>query len=145
MTERGLFVAQAGGFVPFDQRGRNLLDQQIRKNIAGKPVFMSVRTARNPEFSALAHVVFTKLADALGVPMEAIKVFLKEQTGRYDLVKLPGGTVVKLPHSVSFAAMSEEQFRAFWDDCLPVIFEKLLGGVSSKEYDDIMEAIQGKR
>lgn len=143
MIDKGLFTITPEGFVPQDQRAVDLHASLMRKDYH-KPVFLSVRTARNPEFSALAHVVFTKLADGLGVPMDAIKNYLKEQTGRFDLVKMPDGSYVRLRRSVRFSAMSEEQFRAFWNESLPIIFEKLLGRVKSKEYQEIVELLDGK-
>ncbi len=144
MNDKGLFKITTFGFEPHDKRARDMHAELIRKQY-GKPVFLSVRTARNPEFSAMAHVVFSKLADGLGVPMEAVKNYLKEQTGRYDLVKLPDGTIIKLRHSVAFSAMSQEQFSAFWQDCLPVIYDKLLGGQPSETYREIVDILAGKR
>jgi hypothetical protein len=142
-NSKGLFKATPEGFAPFDRRARDLHTKLFNRH-DGKPVFFTVRTARNPEFSALAHLVFTKLADGLGVPMDAVKNYLKEQTGRFDLVKMPDGSVIKQRHSVSFSAMSEEDFRAFWNDALPIILEKLLGGVRSKEYREICDILEGK-
>lgn len=143
MKGKGLFVAHPGGFTPYDENARKVLNKLLLKH-ADRPVFMSVRTARNPEFSAMAHVVFGKLADGLGVPMDAVKQFLKEATGRFDVVRMPNGTLQKLHHSVSFESMTEEQFRAFWNDALPIILERLLGGVRSDVYDDIVNIISGK-
>ena len=142
MNSKGLFRVTSEGFVPFDRRSRDLHSKLARRD-DGKPVFLTVRTARNPEFSALAHVVFGKLAKGLGVPIEVIKAYIKEQIGLYDLVRLPNGTVIKMRHSVAFSAMGEEQFREFWKYAQPVIFEKLLGGVRSKEYDEIVAIIEG--
>jgi hypothetical protein len=144
VTDKGLFTITAEGFVPHDQRAVDMHAEMMRKDYH-KPVFLTLRTARNPEFSAMAHVVFSKLADGLGVPMDAIKNYLKEQTGRYDLVKMPDGGVVKLRKSVRFSAMTEPEFRAFWDEALPIIFEKLLGRVKSKEYQEILDVLDGKR
>jgi hypothetical protein len=148
MIDKGLFTITPHGFEPHDERAHTLHQRLLAQDVTrheGKPVFMSVRTARNPEFSALAHVVFSKLADGLGVPMDAIKNYLKEQTGRFDLVKMPDGSFIKLRKSVRFSAMSEEQFRAFWDEALPIIFERLLGKVKSVEYRDIVDILDGKR
>ena len=147
MNDKGLFTVTPHGFEPHDQRAHTLHQRLLAQDVArheAKPVFMTVRTARNPEFSALAHVVFSKLADGLGVPMDAIKNYLKEQTGRFDLVKMPDGSYVRLRKSVRFSAMSEEQFRAFWNESLPIIFERLLGRVKSKEYQEIVELLDGK-
>lgn len=144
MNDKGLFRPTPAGFVPFEKRAADLLDTLLKRN-DGKPVFMTVRTARNPEFSALAHVVFSLLADGLGVPMDAIKNYLKEQSGRFHLTKMPDGSVIKTRHSVAFSAMSEEQFRVFWEDCLPIIYEKLLGGVPSETYQQIVDVLTGRR
>ena len=144
MNDKGLFKATMEGFAPFDRRGRDLHAKLLART-DHKPVFFTVRTARNPEFSSMAHVVFSKLADGCGVSIDAIKAFLKEETGRYDMVKMPTGKVLTLRRSVAFSAMTNEQFSAFWQDALPIIYEKLLGGVPSKEYDEIAAIIQGKR
>lgn len=144
MNDKGLFRATPAGFVPFEKRAADMLDSLLKRN-DGKPIFLTVRTARNPEFSAMAHVVFSLLADGLGVPMDAIKNYLKEQTGRFDLIKMPDGSVIKLRRSVAFSAMKEEDFRAFWTDCLPIIYEKLLGGVKSETYDQIVDVLGGNR
>jgi hypothetical protein len=144
MNNKGLFNVSPDGFVPRDERARDMHRILFKRN-DGKPVFFTVRTARNPEFSAMAHVVFSKLADGLGVPMDAVKAYLKEQTGRFDLVKMPDGSTTRLRHSIAFSAMSEEDFRAFWTDALPVIYEKLLGGVPSETYQQIVDVLTGKR
>lgn len=144
MTDRGLFTVTDEGFEPHDDRALELHRRLRSTARASRPVFLTVRSPRNPEFNALAHVVFHKLADGLGVPMEAVKAFLKEQTGRFDVVKMPDGSFVKLRKSVSFESMSEEQFRAFWNDCLPVILERLLGGVKSSTYQEIVDILAGK-
>lgn len=143
MNSKGLFTVSPDGFVPRDERAREMHRILLMRN--GKPVFFTVRTARNPEFSAMAHVVFSLLADGLGVPMDAVKAYLKEQTGRFDLVKMPDGSVTKLRHSIAFSAMGEEDFRAFWTDALPVIYEKLLGGMPSETYQRIVDVLAGKR
>lgn len=141
MNRKGLFNATAAGFVPADRRGRDLLSSL---QTHGKPVFLTVRTARNPEFSALAHLVFAKVAAGIGVPMPVLKAYLKDRTGRYDLALMPDGNRVKVRHSVAFEAMSEEQFREFWNDVGPIITEELLGGVASKERDEIVDIMNGK-
>lgn len=139
----GLFTLTEQGFRPHDDRGRELHSRLLAGANPSKPVFMTVRTARNPEFSAMAHSVFTKIADGIGVPMEAVKMYLKERCGLYDTVLMPAGDTVKVYKSMSFSAMSEEQFRTFWEGALPIITGELLGGVSSKEADEIVRIIGG--
>src|SRR5215831_7803142 len=131
----GIFNVTETALVPLDARAKELCRTfNYRKD--NRPVMVTIRTPRNPRFSSMAHVVFSKLANGLGVPMEAIKAFLKEQTGRFDLVKMPDGTVIKLRHSTKFESMDENEFRAFWDDALPVVYE-MLGKMPSKEYQEI--------
>jgi hypothetical protein len=58
---------------------------------------------------------------------------------------MPDGSVTKLRLSIAFSAMGEEDFRAFWTDALPVIYEKLLGGMPSETYQQIVDVLAGKR
>lgn len=143
MNDKGLFKTTPVGFVPFDRRAREL-HATLLKRADDKPVFFTVRTARNPEFSAMAHVVFSKLAEGLGTNIDVIKAYLKDATGRYDVIQLRNGSTVKLRKSVAFSAMTQEQFSAFWNDCLPIIYERLLGGVPSQEYREICDILEGK-
>lgn len=142
MSGRGLFRATLDGMVPVDRQGRELWAQLLRREPRDRPVYMNVRTPRNPEFSALAHLVFTKIAEGLGQPMDAVKMYLKERTGRFDVVQVNGKTMHRY-HSVSFASMTEEQFRDFWRDCEPIIVGELLGGLKSRERDEIVAIMNG--
>ncbi len=149
MADKGLFFSDALGLRPMDGRAREIVAREHRGD---KPLFVTVRTPRNPEFNALAHVVFRMIAEAIGVPLEAVKMWLKEKTGRYDIVtvKPRKGTQarkarpkdVKLYHSLAFESMSEEAFRAFWVDSEPFIAQ-LIGGFDSDEGRKILAIMNG--
>ncbi len=59
---------------------------------------------------------------------ERLLVALKIRLGRYDLMKLPNGKAVPVPHSISFAKMDHEDFQKFMDDAMEVICSEVLGG-----------------
>ena len=64
---------------------------------------------------------------------ERLLVALKLRLGRYDLCELPArngrpGKVVPVPHSISFAEMSQDEFARFKEEAERVICEEVLPG-----------------
>lgn len=63
---------------------------------------------------------------------EQLLVALKVRLGYYDLLALPNGKRVPVPHSISFAKMPQDDFQKFMDQSLVVICEDILGGYDSE-------------
>jgi Protein of unknown function (DUF1367) len=140
MKKKGVFVRTLGAVTPFDSRA-----EEIIGSIAlGQKVLMYVQTARYPEHHSLAWAVFQRIGEAIGEPAEVVAAFLKKETGRFDWMRLPDGTVLPVLHSIAFESMSQEEFQKFWNDALVVIFEKLLPDIPEKGYREIMDIIEGK-
>lgn len=72
---------------------------------------------------------------------QQLLVALKVQLGRYDLLALPSGKVVPVPHSVSFSEMSQDDFMAFFNEAIQLICDKVLGGYNP---DDLINEVCSK-
>ncbi len=64
---------------------------------------------------------------------ERLLVALKIRLGRYDLMKMPNGKIVPVPHSISFAAMTQDQFQTFMDEAVNLICSEVLPGTASEK------------
>ena len=140
MEAKGVFNVGKGALLPSDERARDLM----RAMKTGDKVLVKVHRARNPEHNALAHVVFQRIADATGMTMDAIKLWLKWETGYVDIVAMPNGKRIAAPRSLKFESMSQDEFQSWWDEALPIINEKVMGKLPPKEFEEIRRIIAGK-
>lgn len=86
-----------------------------------KPLKVEVRQERNLQHHKLFWALCQRLGDALGMEAEAISDVLKIATGHCTIVRTTTYGELKLPKSISFAAMDQAAFRDFFDKCLIVI------------------------
>ncbi len=63
---------------------------------------------------------------------ERLLVALKVRLGRYDLMKMPNGKIVPVPHSISFGAMTQGEFQTFFDEAVNLICSEVLPGTTSE-------------
>ena len=139
MESKALFLVTNGALLPADDRGRDML-KDLKM---GDKVLVKVHRARNPEHNALAHVVFDRIAKAIGQPMDVVKLWLKWETGRVDLVKMPNGQHIPNPRSLKFESMSQDEFQSFWNDAWPIIGEKILPNIPEKDFQEIRDIFAG--
>lgn len=88
-------------------------------------------------FSILQHVAE---ASEWETPQQLL-VALKVQLGRYDLMQLPSGKAVPVPHSIAFSEMGQDDFMEFFSQSLAVICDKVLGGYNP---DDLINEVCSK-
>jgi hypothetical protein len=70
---------------------------------------------------------------------DRLLVALKVRLGRYDLLKMPNGKIVPVPHSISFLAMDQDDFQRFMDESVRLICEEVIPGTNS---DDLIREVQ---
>lgn len=87
----------------------------------GKPIQITAKTPRNSRFNALYWILCTRIGNAIGQDKETISDMLKIGTGHATIVKSKTYGVLRLPKSIAFAKMSEEDFRQFFERCAFVI------------------------
>ena len=82
MKAKGIFDAVGGDALhPQDRRAHEIINE-----MGDKKALVWVHTARYPEHHRFAFAVMQKIADAIGVPVEAVLLSLKYETGRFDYV-----------------------------------------------------------
>jgi Protein of unknown function (DUF1367) len=141
MISKGVFkVIDTEILLPYDDRARTIM-QQLHDN---DRVLVTVHRARNAEHNALAHAVFDRIADAVGLPQETIKLWLKWETGYVDIVQLPNGKHIASPRSFRFESMGQDEFQKFWDEAWVVIGEKILPQLPHEIFEEI-RAIVGRK
>lgn len=140
MKAKGIFDAVGGDALhPQDRRAHEIINE-----MGDKKALVWVHTARYPEHHRFAFAVMQKIADAIGVPVEAVLLSLKYETGRFDYVELVDGSIKENPHSIKFESMDQAEFQKFWDDVLVVLREKWMPKMADDVFVEIQEMIAGK-
>lgn len=141
MESTALFTVGKGALLPKDDRAREMFRGGLS---IGDKVLVKVHRARNVEHNALAHAVFDRIAKATGYSPEVIKLWLKRETGRVDLVKMPDGKYMPAPRSMKFESMSQDEFQAFWDEAWVIIGEQIMPHIPDKDFEEIRAIVTEK-
>lgn len=100
----------------------------------GEAVMVNVRRSRSGQQHRLFWAMLTRVAEATHFETpERLLAALKLALSRYDLMKMPNGRVVPVLHSISFDAMSQDEFQRFMDDAVNIICRDVLPGTSAEE------------
>jgi LPS O-antigen subunit length determinant protein (WzzB/FepE family) len=125
--------------LPQDQAGAELL----AKIPLGEDVAVKIMRDRSLPQHRLFWSVLRYVAEASEwETAEKLLVALKLRLGRYDLMKLPSGKVVPVPDSISFAAMTQDDFQQFMDKSIAIICSEVLPGMDS---DRLIAEAEGLR
>ena len=109
---------------PVDQQSEEALDtiadgEVVRVEIT-RPSQRSIR--HHNLFFALLQIV----SEQVDVSVESLLIWCKIETGHADVMQDRHGKLTPLPRSISFARMSQDEFRAFFDAAVKAILDKLL-------------------
>lgn len=80
--------------------------------------------------------VVRRVASGVGLEPENVSDLLKLATGHYDAVQTKHYGEVKLPKSISFAAMGGAEFTQFFQKCLDTIFAEW--GIDEGVFSDLL-------
>jgi hypothetical protein len=111
----------------------------LKKLTLGSSVTVEIKRPRNTGQHRLYWALCTLVADHHQELSTAEQVHetIKLLTGHCDVVALRStGEVVRVPRSISFNRMSNEEFVAFFRKAKDVVCEHLLPGVHLKEVED---------
>lgn len=136
-----IFMRTANGLMP-----HNVAASETLRGVAyGTKVRAQISRPRNLAHHNLYWALCSKIADAVpgDYTAENISDVLKIRTGYCTTVKTKSG-LVHLPKSISFAAMDQAAFNAFFDRCIEVICREFLGNLPPsalrEELSDMLEA-----
>lgn len=88
----------------------------------GKPIKVTAVAPRNGRFHALFWVLCTRIGDAVGLDADRVCYVLKIQTGHAEIIHSKKYGELRIAKSISFAAMDETAFRAFFEKCVDAIY-----------------------
>ena len=86
------------------------------------------------KFFAMIHMV----AESMDKPEELVLKWIKIAVGLYDEMIMPGGKIVYVPRSISFAKMDQPEFDEFY---LPAV--KAAADLVGADADDLRIAVEG--
>lgn len=143
-----LAAKKLSALYPVDEAGEAVL----RSMGQGEIVSLVIRRPRNIRhhrlFWALMGLTWENLPHERYPTVEALVTEVKIATGHYDqrIVHL-GGTqyTVLTPRSISFAAMDQVEFTAFFDRCCDWLVANVLPGVTQEELRREIEVMVGVR
>lgn len=116
-----LFTRTAFGLTPESDAARELL----ASTPIGSCVAVEWSRPRNIQFHRLYWGLVSTIAEAIGVKPNNVHCLIKLRTGHYTLISTKSGRV-QVPRSISFAKLTEAEFKAFFNDACRFICEELL-------------------
>ena len=90
----------------------------------GKPLRCDATVPRSGPHHRLYFSLCARIAAGIGQETEWVSRAFKIEQGYYDLYKTIDGRECLVPRSISFSAMSQTEFSAFWERCLQIMYER---------------------
>lgn len=118
----------------------------------GTRLRLKVDKDRNGKFNSFYHVMLDLCVKAasrgpMTTSIDQLKRWVKQNTGRYDVVTLPDGQKVIDYHSTDFSSMGEEEFHQFAVDTAILIRDKFAPYIAEapewREIDDMITQLAG--
>src|SRR5690606_314009 len=106
-----IVIRRGGALIPTDDAGL----EAMRALKEGEAAMVTLTKSRNIRFHRLFFGLLNKVAQNSVYSPEELLGVVKLATGHYLPVKLPDGTIIRIPGSISFAKMDEPAFRQFWE------------------------------
>jgi Protein of unknown function (DUF1367) len=90
----------------------------------GKPLRVEVKQPRNVQWHRLYFALCHRIANGIGSTSEKVSDTLKVATGHCTTLRTKSYGSIQVPKSISFAAMDQTEFSAFFERCVKVIYEE---------------------
>lgn len=105
---------------PTDAESRELIDKLPREKL----LHVEVKLPRNAQHHRLYWALCQRIGAALGIDSENVSDVLKISTGHCKFVRSKRYGVLRVPKSISFAAMDQAAFSEFFERCVVCICEE---------------------
>lgn len=114
--------------MPIDSAGAKLL---AKIPLGDKVAIKLVRDRSTPQqklyWAILQHIAESSQWETA----ERLHVALKIRLGYFDLMQLPSGKAVPIPHSTAFDKMSHDEFTDYFDKAIRLICTEVVPGMDS--------------
>lgn len=135
-----------GGFIPFNENAINLSESCVKGEVLA---FMEVTARdlnRHRGYMALLKFIYGYLPAKFKnkIPEAKFYKWLKHLAGDYDVdFEFQDGTKLVEYKSISFARMTEKEFKEYIKNQLPFIYENVIGKFFEGEiYNNIIDTIE---
>lgn len=137
----GTFWAQREGMTlrPYGAESASV----FAKMPLGKTFYVEVKQPRNGKFHRLYWTLCSRIGDAVGVDAENISDLLKIETGHCAIVRSKTHGELRLPRSISYAAMDNAAFSDFFEKCIQVICSTW--GIARADILDVVKDLLDER
>lgn len=140
----GLLMYRRGStLVPADR----LAAEDVEKLALGKPVLVEARQPRSLPHHRLLFALLRKVTENMdGVTEHALLSWLKVKLGHVEHMPLGFGRSYEAPASISFTAMPQPEFRAFFDGAVDLICREVIPGLGKPELlAEVYDMVGGER
>ncbi len=135
---KGVFIRTVTGLIPEDDEAR----ESIKGLGQGELVMVEVSRPRNLKHHRLFWKLCSTIGDAAGVDRSDVADILKFKTGYVRQIQTKTG-IIKVPRSISWAAMDQAAFNIFFDRCCNVIISEWLPGMKADDLKAEIEQMTG--
>lgn len=123
-------VKHLGGLRPVDDAGTQLLTAFKH----GEHVLVEVKRPRNLKHHRKMFALLNVVQPNTSYPnvyalLSALKVYL----GHCDVQQTKGGKTVAVPRSISFHAMGQDEFNAFYEGCVQAVITHFIPGLAESD------------
>jgi hypothetical protein len=129
---KGLLMKRVGGMLyPADAPS----GEALRRVPERTPISVHLDRKRSAVQLALYWSVLQAVVDATGRwrTADELHLALKVATGCVDVVQLIDGRMIKVPGSIAFDAMSQDEAQAYYDAAFRVICDEVMGGMAVED------------
>lgn len=121
-----------GRLIPDGNEARDAFDQIP----SDKYLQVDIRLPRNSKHSRLYWKLCARIGSGIGKSAEWVSDALKIETGNFSVYRY-GGKEHLVLGSISFEKFDQQQFDAYWKECLEVIFR--VWGIEADSLKDLLE------
>ena len=132
------------------RRGETLVpaDRMAAEDLAklplGRSIAVEAKRARSVQHNRLFFALLRKVVENMdGVTENALRSWLKVQLGYVEHMPLGFGRSYAAPSSMSFDAMPQDEFNAFFDKSVALICSEVIPGLGKPELLAEVEAMLG--
>lgn len=86
----------------------------------GKSFQADIKQPRNIQHHRLFFAICKRIGDGIGRDAEQIATVFKLATGHYETIRSKKHGELRIPKSISFSSMGQDDFRTFFDACVEV-------------------------
>jgi hypothetical protein len=115
----------------------------LQELIPGSAITIDIETSQRRELRKHVFHVLSRIANAMGMDSEWLRVMLLIKTGRAHRITV-NGEEIAVVNSMARQFMDQEELRAFWHDMRHVVLDQILPELSEIDRAEILPLLDGQ-